>query len=163
MAVTPRTVVRRLLFGLFVALLLLPTLFFFFWMISLSVKPDADNLAYPPVFIPSGVTADNYRSVFDNSPFARYALNSLIVALGSTLLNVLLASLAAFPLARMRFRGSTIVFFVILATMMIPEQVIMIPVYSLLLHLGLLNTLAGVVLPTGISAFGVFLMRQSYR
>jgi multiple sugar transport system permease protein len=143
MAVTPRKVFGRLLFGLFVVLLLLPTLFFFFWMASLSVKPDADNLAYPPVFIPSGVTADNYRSVFENSPFARYALNSLIVAVGSTGLALLLGVPAAYGIARSARYGTALF---ILVARMTPALSYLIPWFILFQRLGLANTYLALIL-----------------
>ena len=143
MAVTARKVSGRLLFGLFVVLLLLPTLFFFFWMASLSVKPDADNLAYPPVFIPSGVTADNYRSVFENSPFARYALNSLIVAVGSTGLALLLGVPAAYGIARSARYGTALF---ILVARMTPALSYLIPWFILFQSLGLANTYLALIL-----------------
>jgi len=143
MAVTPRKVFGRLLFGLFVVLLLLPTLFFFFWMISLSVKPDADNLAYPPVFIPSGVTVDNYRSVFQSSPFGRYALNSLIVAVGSTSLALLLGVPAAYGIARSARYGTALF---ILVARMTPALSYLIPWFILFQRLGLANTYLALIL-----------------
>jgi multiple sugar transport system permease protein len=143
MAVTPRKVSGRLLFGLFVVLLLLPTLFFFFWMASLSVKPDADNLAYPPVFIPSGLTADNYRSVFENSPFGRYALNSLIVAVGSTSLALLLGVPAAYGIARSARYGTALF---ILVARMTPALSYLIPWFILFQRLGLANTYLALIL-----------------
>jgi len=143
MAVTPRKVFGRLLFGLFVVLLLLPTLFFFFWMASLSVKPDADNLAYPPVFIPSGLTSDNYRSVFENSPFGRYALNSLIVAVGSTSLSLLLGVPAAYGIARSARYGTALF---ILVARMTPALSYLIPWFILFQSLGLANTYLALIL-----------------
>lgn len=143
MAVTPRKVFHRLLFGLFIFLLLLPTLFFFFWMISLSFKPDADNLAYPPVFIPSGLTAKNYLSVFESSPFARYAMNSLIVAVGSTSLALLLGVPAAYGIARSARYG---VGLFILVARMTPALSYLIPWFLLFQRLGLANTYLALIL-----------------
>jgi multiple sugar transport system permease protein len=143
MAVRPRTLATRLLFGLFVVLLLLPTLFFFFWMISLSLKPDADNLAYPPVFIPSGLTAKSYFSVFEGSPFARYALNSLIVAVGATGLSLLLGVPAAYGIARSARYGVALF---ILVARMTPALSYLIPWFILFQHLGLANTYQALIL-----------------
>jgi multiple sugar transport system permease protein len=143
MAVRARRAVRRLLFGLFVLLLMLPTLFFFFWMISLSLKPDADNLAYPPVFIPSGLTLKNYFSVFESSPFARYALNSLIVAVGSTGLALLLGVPAAYGIARSARYG---VGLFILVARMTPALSYLIPWFLLFQRLGLANTYLALIL-----------------
>ncbi len=143
MAVKPRRALRALLFGLFVLLLLVPTLFFFFWMISLSVKPDADNLAYPPVFIPSGLTLKNYVSVFESSPFARYAMNSLIVAVGSTGLALLLGVPAAYGIARSARYG---VGLFILVARMTPALSYLIPWFLLFQRLGLANTYLALIL-----------------
>jgi multiple sugar transport system permease protein len=143
MAVKPRKAFRALLFGLFVFLLLVPTLFFFFWMISLSIKTDADNLAYPPVFIPSALTLKNYLSVFESSPFARYAMNSLIVAVGSTGLALLLGVPAAYGIARSARYG---VGLFILVARMTPALSYLIPWFILFQRLGLANTYLALIL-----------------
>lgn len=143
MAVKPRTLFRRLLFALFILLLMLPTLFVFFWMISLSFKPDADNLAYPPVFIPSGLTVKNYLSVFQSSPFTRYAMNSLIVAVGSTSLALLLGIPAAYGIARSARYGAGLF---ILVARMTPALSYLIPWFLLFQRLGLANTYLALIL-----------------
>lgn len=143
MAVKPRTLFRRLLFALFILLLMLPTLFVFFWMISLSFKPDADNLAYPPVFIPSGLTAKSYLSVFQSSPFTRYAMNSLIVAVGSTSLALLLGIPAAYGIARSARYGAGLF---ILVARMTPALSYLIPWFLLFQRLGLANTYLALIL-----------------
>ena len=143
MAVKLRTVFNRLPFALFVFLLMLPTLFFFFWMISLSFKSDADNLAYPPVFIPSGLTVKNYLSVFESSPFARYAMNSLIVAVGATSLGLLLGVPAAYGIARSARYGSALF---ILVARMTPALSYLIPWFILFQRLGLANTYQALIL-----------------
>jgi multiple sugar transport system permease protein len=143
MAVNPRKLVNGVVFGIFVVALLLPTLFFFFWMISLSLKPDADNLAYPPVFIPSGLTINSYRTVFEASPFARYALNSLIVALGATSLSLLLGVPAAYGIARSGRYGAALF---ILVARMTPALSYLIPWFLLFQRIGLSNTYLALIL-----------------
>ena len=135
----------------------------FLWTLATSLKGTEDVFAFPPTFIPREPSLRNFTGVWEAIPFGAYVWNSLIVASVGTAANVLLASLAAYPLARMRFRGKAVVTTLILATMMVPEQVVMIPVYTLLMNLGLLNTLAGVILPSSVNAFGIFLMVQYYR
>ncbi len=99
----------------------------FLWLLSTSLKPAADNIfAYPPQLLPSAPTLDNYRRVFEAQPFLLYLKNSLIVAALSVFCNLLFASLAAYPLARMRFRGKGLIFGVLLASMMVPFQLLMI-------------------------------------
>jgi putative chitobiose transport system permease protein len=135
----------------------------FLWLLVTALKGGAENIfAYPPSLWPAQPTLDNFRQVWEAVPFGRYFFNSVLVAAAAVALNLVLASLAAFPLARMRFRGREPLFVLILATMMIPLPVIMIPLFVLSQRLGLLNSYAGLILPTAVSAFGIFLMRQAF-
>ena len=135
----------------------------FLWLLSTSLKGAGENIyAFPPNLLPQEPTLSNYVKVFESQPFGTYLRNSVVVALISVAANLLLASLAAYPLARMNFRGRGIVFGVLLATMMVPFQLLMIPVYELALALGLHNTTLGLVLPHACTAFGIFFMRQAF-
>jgi putative chitobiose transport system permease protein len=135
----------------------------FLWLLSTALKSSTENIfAYPPVFIPAHPTLDNFFRVFDSQPFFTYLKNSLIVAALSVTLNLLFASLAAYPLARMQFKGRHFIFGVLLASMMIPFQLLMIPVYELAITLGLQNSYLGLVLPHACTAFGIFFMRQAF-
>lgn len=135
----------------------------FLWLLATSLKSGSENIfAYPPQFIPENPTLSNYTQVMDTFPFWRYLGNSVIVSVLTVLLNIVLCSLAAYPLARMNFRGKNLVFLLIISTMMIPFQLLMIPIYLLSLDLGLQNTYAGLVLPHATTAFGIFLMRQAF-
>ncbi len=135
----------------------------FLWLLVTALKGGSENIfAYPPSLWPAQPTLDNFRQVWEAVPFGRYFFNSVLVAVVSVALNLIIASLAAFPLARMRFRGREPFFVLILATMMIPLPVIMIPLFILSQRLGLLNSYAGLILPTAVSAFGIFLMRQAF-
>lgn len=135
----------------------------FLWLLSTSLKGAGENIyAFPPNLLPQEPTLSNYVKVFESQPFGTYLRNSVVVALISVTANLLLASLAAYPLARMDFRGRGIVFGVLLATMMVPFQLLMIPVYELALALGLHNTTLGLVLPHACTAFGIFFMRQAF-
>lgn len=135
----------------------------FLWLLSTALKSSTENIfAYPPVFIPAHPTLDNFFRVFDSQPFFIYLKNSLIVAALSVTLNLLFASLAAYPLARMQFKGRNFIFGVLLASMMIPFQLLMIPVYELAITLGLQNSYLGLVLPHACTAFGIFFMRQAF-
>lgn len=133
---------RTLFFGLLAALIL-PTAFFFFWMITLALKPDVDNTAYPPVFIPSALTLQNFQYVFDNSPFMRFATNSLIVAVGSTGISLLLGVPAAYGIARSRRYGSALL---ILVARMTPALSYLIPWFILFQQLGMSNTYQALIL-----------------
>ncbi len=134
----------------------------FLWTVSTALKGSEEVFAYPPNLIPKEIRLQNFVDVMELLPLGTFALNSLIISVITVAANVLLASLAAYPLARMEFRGKRLMFLAILSTMMIPEQVIMIPLYRVCLELGLLNTFAGVILPFSVNAFGIFLLRQFY-
>ncbi len=141
----------------------------FLWLLSTALKGRSENIfAYPPVFIPKDLTIDNFREVLKLVPIVRYVINSFIVAFFTVILNVILSALAAYPLARMEFRGKKIAFFSILATIMVPFQTIMLPVYivTLKLHLvdnyGLTMGYLGMILPFCVNAFGIFLLRQAF-
>jgi putative chitobiose transport system permease protein len=135
----------------------------FLWLLSTSLKAGSENIfQYPPKLLPEHPTLSNFSKVMEVFPFWRYLFNSVVVSVLTVILNVLFCSLAAYPLARMNFKGKNIIFVLIITTMMIPFQLLMIPVYIISLKLGLQNTYLGMVLPHVTTAFGVFLMRQSF-
>ncbi|MBR1617799.1 carbohydrate ABC transporter permease, partial [bacterium] len=141
----------------------------FLWLLSCALKGRSENIfAYPPVFIPRDFTLDNFKEVLKLVPIGKYIVNSFIVASLTVFLNVLLSSLAAYPLARMEFMGKKVAFFAILATIMVPFQAIMLPVYIITLKLNLVDNYSdvmgylGLVAPFAVSAFGIFLMRQAF-
>ena len=145
------------------------SVFPFIWLTSTSFKGiNEDIFAYPPAIIPQDFTFANYIDVWHRVNFVGYFVNSMIVAALTVLLNLILSSLAAYPLARMTFRGKKFVFFSILATIMIPFQAIMLPVYIITLKLRLIDSVnnvmgyIGLVMPFAVSAFGIFLMRQAF-
>lgn len=138
----------------------------FVFMFTASVMPAADIMKMPYRWIPKGLYWQNYwqglRGNDGSFIYLRNILNSLIVASAVTLSTVLLASFTGFGLAKYRFRGRYIVFMMILATLMIPFEVIMIPLYLIVTKLGLQNSYAGLIAPFLVTAFGIFLMRQFY-
>ena len=145
------------------------SIFPFIWLISTSLKGNAENIfAYPPQLIPTDFTWANYTGVWKRVDFIAYFVNSMIVALGTVVLNLLLSALAGYPLARMEFKGKKIVFFAILATIMIPFQAIMLPVYLITIKLHLMDSVnnfagfVGLIMPFAVNAFGIFLMRQAF-
>jgi multiple sugar transport system permease protein len=134
----------------------------FMWMVLASLKTDADIKAIPPTLLPDPVTGENYQRVVDAFPFWRFAANSLGVAVTSTLLQLALASTAAYAFARIEFCFRNLLFGLYLATMMIPLQVVIVPLFIEMRNLGLVDTYAGLLLPTIVSSFGVFLLRQAF-
>jgi putative chitobiose transport system permease protein len=135
----------------------------FLWLLSTALKGPGENLfANPPQLLPAEPTLINFARVLESQPMFSYLGNSLQVALLAVLFNGLFASMAGYALARIDFKAKPLVFAALLASMMLPFQLLMIPVYQLALSLGLRNTLLGLVLPHACTAFGVLLMRQAF-
>ena len=140
-------------------LLLLPLL----WLVSTSLKgPAEDIFTSPPALLPSQPSLEAYGRLFAANPMGTYLLNSTIVSALAVLANLLFCSLAAYPLARLRFAGRGLVLALVVATILIPFQVVMIPLYLLMVQIGLRNTLWALILPQAATAFGIFLLRQSF-
>ncbi|WP_153039597.1 carbohydrate ABC transporter permease [Thermoanaerobacter sp. YS13] len=131
----------------------------FFWMVSTSFKPANEIFNIPPTFIPKKLTIQNYVQLFREMNFGIYLKNTLIIALFS-MLGLVINALAGYAFAKFQFPGKEKIFYLVLATMMIPGQVTMIPVYLMLNKMGLTNTMPGIILPGLASAFGIFLFRQ---
>jgi multiple sugar transport system permease protein len=125
-------------------------------------KPIAEVNAYPPTLAPSQWTLENFSRIFDELPFARLILNSIVFAGGVTLFALVFDSLAAYALARIDFRGSRVLLIAIIASLMIPFQALLIPVYQLVADLGWINTYAGLIAPRAADAFGIFFLRQFF-
>ncbi len=141
------------------------TVFPFFWMLMTSLKGPLDPItSVPPQFIPSDPTLDNYQKVLDALPIPRFFLNSVFVAVAVGALNVLVAALAAYPLARMRFPGRDAIFYLLLATLIVPTQLTYIPSFVLAVNVfHYYDTLAALIFPNLVSAFNIFLLRQAFR
>jgi multiple sugar transport system permease protein len=136
-----------------------------FWMFSTSFKPESEVMSATPKWLPDHPTVANYTSLLEKSdefPIARWFLNSLGIALLVTFLVLVVTSTAAYAFSRLNFKGRNALFLIVLATMMIPAQVSLIPVFLIVQKLGLFNTYGGIILPGLASAFGVFLLRQFF-
>ncbi len=140
-------------------LTLLPLL----WLVSTSLKgPSEDIFTSPPGLLPAQPSLEAYGRLFRDNPMGTYLLNSTVVSGLAVVANLLFSSLAAYPLARLAFRGRGVVLAVVVATVLIPFQVVMIPLYVLMVKIGLRNSLMALVLPQATTAFGIFLLRQSF-
>lgn len=149
-----------LLLGAIALIMLLPLL----WLVSTAFKaPTEDIFQFPPRFFPAQPTLNNFIEVWRTNPFGRYLFNSTFVAVLTVGLNLLFCSLAAYPLARLAFRGREAFFTMIVATILIPFQIVMIPLYILAVNLGLRNSYLGLIFPAIASAFGIFLLRQAFQ
>jgi multiple sugar transport system permease protein len=148
-------ILSTLVIGLFALFCIMP----FVWMISTSFKYEIDVMNFPFKIVEDRVNFKNYFTVWNQSNFPAYYLNSIKVTLLSLLGNLCITTFAAYSFARMRFRGKEIIFSVYLATMMIPDQVTLLPKYLYFSFLGLTNSHFALILPAMFNVFGVFLMR----
>jgi ABC-type glycerol-3-phosphate transport system permease component len=151
---------RYILLGLLGFLFTLPV----FWMVSSSLKPDYEILAFPPVWWPAEPHWQNYPEALTSLPFGRFALNTLIIALASIIGHLLSCSLVAYGFARLRAPGKGFFFILLLSTLMLPYPVIMVPLYLMFARLGWVNSFAPLIVPTFFgNAFYIFLLRQSFK
>lgn len=137
-------------------------LFPFVWMVATSLKPEGDIFRYPTDLLPRNPTLAAYHDVWERIPFGRFFVNSVVFASAVTLLSLFLDSLTAFALARLRFRGRELCFWIILGTLMVPFQITLIPLFVTVFQFGWLDTYQGLIVPRATNAFGIFLLRQFF-
>ncbi|MBI5667938.1 MAG: carbohydrate ABC transporter permease [Chloroflexi bacterium] len=159
---TPQMVITRIVgYGVLIlvaGMMIVP----FMWMVSTSLKTPGTEFSYPPEILPTQLDLTNYRTLFLNLPFGRYFLNTLFITLATVAGQLLICSLAAYGFARLNFMGRDTIFVLYLTTMMIPFQITLIPLYLIITQLGWVNTYQGLIVPGISSAFGIFLLRQSF-
>jgi putative chitobiose transport system permease protein len=141
------------------------TVFPFAWILLTSLKGPNDLIfSVPPQFLPNNPTLDNYTKVWNALPIPSFFLNSILVSIAVVIGNVLVAALAAYPLAKMRFRGREVIFYLLLATLIVPVQLTYIPSFVLAVNVfHYYDSLPAIVFPNLASAFNIFLLRQAFR
>ena len=155
-------------------LILLPAtlvlIFPFYWLVVTSLETSSEALRFPPVLVPHVLRFANYVDAFNSAPFGRFFMNSAVVAVLTVLFNLVLCSLAGYAFARFRFLGRAALFAVIMATLMVPFQVTMIPQFIITKWLGVhvlaavgINHIGALILPNAATAFGIFFLRQFFR
>jgi multiple sugar transport system permease protein len=131
------------------------------WMISTSLRLPKHSFNLPPAFLPTEFHWENYRAVFSKLPFARFFLNSLVVTVCGTVLQVIVSAMAAYAFARVPFAGKNFWFVIIISGLMIPVQSTIVPKFLIMKEFGLINTLTCLILPAVIDPLAIFLLRQS--
>ncbi len=135
----------------------------FYWLVITALKGAGQNVfSYPPQLIPRPPTLESFRDLWEVGPFHRYIFNSGFVAVATVLANLLFCSMAAYPLARMRFFGRDVIFYLILATLMIPFEVTLIPSFRVISELEWVDTYQALIVPAAVSPFAIFLLRQAF-
>jgi len=145
-------------------------IFPFVWLVATSLETPGEALHFPPVLIPHTIRFANYSDALASAPFVRFMINSAVVAVATVLSNLVLCTLAGYAFARFRFLGRTALFAVIMATLMVPFQVTMIPQFIITKWLGVhvlagvgINHIGALILPNAATAFGIFFLRQFFR
>lgn len=133
------------------------------WMLVTSLQTLDETRHYPPTIVPTSLEFRNYTDVLQQAPFARWFVNTLLVTIACVVGNLLFCSLAGYAFARIRFFGREVVFVLILATLMVPFQVIIIPTFLIVRTFHLIDTLGALILPNLAGAFGIFMLRQFFR
>lgn len=157
-----RTLILDVISHVGLGLVALLFLFPFFWMVSNAVRGNNEVLAVPPRFLPTEYQWGNFAEAWIHLPFGRFFLNSFIVAGSVTVITVIVSSLAAYAFARLKFPGRESILVAYLGTLMIPQVMLVIPLFLIVSRLGLINTYQGMILPMAFSSFGAFLLRQFF-
>lgn len=152
-----RTAVSQVLLTLFVIAFMLPLV----WMASASLKPGGEIFSMPPSLLGSQVMWSNYADIWSYLPFGQYMLNGAIVAVLGTALVVLTSIMSAYAFSRLRFRGREGLFFVFLGTLMVPQEVVVIPMFLFMNLIGWQSSFQALIVPWAFTAFGTFLLRQA--
>ncbi|MFL6674102.1 MAG: carbohydrate ABC transporter permease [Massilia sp.] len=160
MSLRSRSASTRTIVNILLALGGVAAVFPLLWMVAVSFMAPGEASHFPPPLLPQQATLANYHTLFANAGIGRYFVNSLLLALGATLLSLLFNVGAGYAFAKLRFRGRERVFRLLLGGLVIPGQVAMLPLFLILKELGLVNTFIGVLVPAAASIFGIFLVRQ---
>lgn len=147
---------------LVLAFLAFIVLYPFLWMFVTSFKAEADIVSYPPRLFSGSFNFNSYIDIWDRVPFLKYYKNTIIFSTLVTCISLTLDTMAGYAFARMKFPGKNIMFLLVMGTMMIPFQVIMVPLFVEIFKFGLINTYAGLILPRATNAFGIFMMRSFF-
>lgn len=149
---------RIILILFFLVVAVFPVLF----LLSASFKGAEEIFSIPPSLLPENFNTENYSGLITHVPFLRYFLNSAIVVIVSVISNLFISSLAGFALARLHFRGKKLFFLLVLASLLVPKEIVIIPLYSIILQLNLSDTLAGVLLPFLTDAMTIYMMKEAF-
>jgi multiple sugar transport system permease protein len=159
---SPQVTVRKALLFIIVAVGMVAILVPILWMLSTSFKERGEIWKYPPSFIPHPVTFDNYVAIFTRVPILLLLFNSALVAVAVTVAQLVTSCMAAFAFARINFRGRERIFLFFLATMMIPGYILIVPLFLIINALKMANSYWALILPSVVSAFSIFLLRQFF-
>lgn len=145
--------------NIFVTFFAILSLFPLYWLFTSSLKNSADVVKMPPDWFPKTITFSNYVELFSNQPAFRWAFNSVIVSLVATVALIIVSCLAAYAFSKLNFKGKNIIFIIFISSLMIPKEVMIVPLFRIIQNLGMVNSLHGMIWPNVAIAFGVFLLK----
>lgn len=145
--------------NIFVTFFAILSLFPLYWLFTSSLKNSSDVVKMPPDWIPKTVTLSNYVEVFNSQPALRWTYNSLVVSLVSTVALIVVSCLAAYAFSKLKFKGKNFLFIVFISSLMVPKEVVIVPLFRVIQDLGMVNSLNGMIWPNVATAFGVFLLK----
>ncbi|TYP74814.1 carbohydrate ABC transporter permease [Paenibacillus methanolicus] len=151
----PYDLVSNVLVAFFAVLNLFPL----YWLFTSSLKNSADVVKMPPDWFPATITFDNYIDVFRSQPALRWTFNSLFVSGVSTVLVIIVGAMAAYAFSKLAFKGRNIIFVVFISSLMIPKEIMIVPLFRIIQDFGMVNELSGMIWPNVATAFGVFLLK----
>jgi multiple sugar transport system permease protein len=155
-----RIALRKIVTFMFLLILALAAIIPLYWMVVTAIQRPSLTMQFPPEWIPSEPTLDNFRRFFQRPYVWNWTINSIIVAVTVTILQIFASALAGYTFAKKRFIGSQVLFWLYVGSMMVPDQVTLVPLYLLMSKLGFLDSFTGLILPGLAGPFGVFLMKQ---
>lgn len=135
------------------------SIFPLYWLVTSSFKNSVDVVKMPPDWFPKSFTLSNYVDVFNNQPAFKWAFNSIVVSLVATLALLIVSAMAAYAFSKLRFKGKNIIFIIFISSLMIPKEVMIVPLFRIIQDFGMVNTLSGMIWPNVATAFGVFLLK----
>jgi multiple sugar transport system permease protein len=134
-------------------------LFPLYWLFTSSLKNSADVIKMPPDWFPKTISFSNYVDVFQNQPALKWTFNSIVVSLVSTIAVIVVSSLAAYAFSKLQFKGKNVIYIIFISSLMIPKEVMIVPLFRIIQDLGMVNSLNGMIWPNVATAFGVFLLK----
>lgn len=155
----PKRELYDIISNILVVIFAIASLFPLYWLLTSSFKNSSDVVKMPPDWFPKTFTLDNYVELFNNQPAFRWAFNSIVVSLVATVALIVVASLAAYGFSKLHFKGRNIIFIIFISSLMIPKEVIIVPLFQIVKNFGWVNNLNGMIWPNVATAFGVFLLK----
>lgn len=145
--------------NIFVTFFAVLSLFPLYWLFTSSLKNSADVVKMPPDWFPKTMTLANYFDVFNSQPALRWTYNSLVVSLVATIALIIVSCLAAYAFSKLKFKGKNFLFILFISSLMVPKEVVIVPLFRIVQDLGMVNSLHGMIWPNVATAFGVFLLK----